>query len=45
MNGNKQSLEELITHLNTTQLSEHTGDRTYSLSSARRGELVIWIIT
>lgn len=30
MNGNKESLEELITNLNTAQLSEQTGDRTHA---------------
>lgn len=30
MNGNKESLEELITNLNTAQLGEQTGEHTHT---------------
>lgn len=32
MNGNKESLEELITNLNTAQLGEQTGEHTHALT-------------
>lgn len=41
MNGNKESLEELITNLNTAQLSEHTGERTHTCSCAGEG---LWLV-